>query len=262
MFFAPGGATEEAKLNPPSSLQAPDTGDLHVLAVGVEPDRAAKGKNDPYARDAAHIGKALAEAEGIYKQVHIRVIGASEATVPSVKEALDDLARDMAEEDLAFIHFSTHGDLEDDGRFYFSLAEPPESGPARASSLFCTDFSSMLAQMKGTVLVSIDACHAAAILPETLPPRVSYLVSCGRDESSYGGGPGMKRPHGYYIRAFLEALRGRADADGDGVITFGELIDYLPARATEMSPDQTAEWHINEDHLALPLARLLARRPH
>ena len=46
-----------------------------------------------------------------------------------------------------------------------------------------------------------------------------YEVS--REDARWGGG------HGVFTWALLDGLKGKADADGDGIVTVGELMDYV-----------------------------------
>ncbi|MBL9130329.1 MAG: hypothetical protein JNG86_03965 [Verrucomicrobiaceae bacterium] len=227
--------------------------DLHVLAIGVEPELAAKGKNDPYARDAGHIAQALKAAETLYSRVNLRVIGGAEARKAAVTAALDELANNMHANDVALIHFSTHGSIDAKGMFVITLAKPGPRTPAEGITR--REINSIVSRMRGTVLVTLDTCASAGVFPERAVPRASYLVACGAQESSYGDGDSRQRPHGHFITAFCEALRGRADADGNGQVSFGELADYLPGRTTEICSEQHAETQIKDAHRAVVLAK-------
>ena len=55
---------------------------------------------------------------------------------------------------------------------------------------------------------------------ETVPDQVSYYS------------PALK--HGVFTHALLEALDGKADANGDGIVTLAEVDAYVGARVAEL----------------------------
>lgn len=229
-------------------------GDLFVLCVGVEPQLSANGKNDPYARDAGHMAAALEAAKPLYRNVHSEVVNGPSATHAAVVRALSNLARSQRENDLAIVFFSTHGSWTAADGYTISLAkEGRKSGELKGDELL-----RILSSSRGRVIVLLDTCCAAGVLPRDKAslPRISFLTACKRDEGSSGGGPSKVKPHGCFVVAAVEALQGRADADRNGIVTFGELDGYVPSRAKELYNEQNAVARYRPADASLPLVKV------
>lgn len=230
---------------------------LHILSIGVEPLKSFHSANDPYAHDAGHMARVLLAARPLYKAVHSKVVRGRDATPENVKAALRELA-DMAKDpkDVVFVHFSTHGGWSARDGFAFSLIGTEDHKVWQ--DFRDTDALRPLATIKGRVLLTLDTCGAAGIIPKgsTATPRISYLTACGREESSVGEGRGIQKPHGVFVTAFCEALGGSADLNHDGTVTWGEVLAYLPERATAIAPEQHAVARTQPGAEAIPLAKL------
>lgn len=189
---------------------------LHVLSIGVEPKRSFHSSNDPYAHDAAHMARVLAAAKPFYKDVRARVVSGRDATPENVKAALREVAGAAKDpKDVVFVHFSTHGGWSTRDGFVFSLIGTEDHKVWQ--DFRDADALRSLATIKGRVLLTLDTCSAAGIIPRgnTATPRISYLAACGREESSVGEGKGIQRPHGIFVTAFCEAIGGLADLNHD-----------------------------------------------
>lgn len=230
-------------------------GRLLVLSVGVEPDLSAKGKNDPYANDAGHVAAAFEAARPLYKNVLPRVINGNDAIKANVQRAVQGLAASLREEDLGIVFFSCHGSWSAKDGYVISLAK---SGREH-TQLSGGELLDILGRSKGRVIVFVDTCCAAGLVPNM--PRMSYtnvsmITACKRDEGSSGSGPSIKKPHGCYVVALTEALKGFGDANSDGVVTLGEVQGYLPDRARELYNEQNAVSIIRQGAGAIPLTKV------
>lgn len=235
---------------------------LHILSIGVEPMRSFHSGNDPYAHDAGHMARVLEAARPFYKEVRSTVVSGRNATPENVKRALHDLA-DAAKDpkDVAFVHFSTHGGWSVREGFSFSLIGTEDHHVWQ--NFRDVDAMRTLARIQARVLLTLDTCCAAGIIPRgnTATPRISYLTACGREESSVGEGKGIKKPHGVFVTAFCEALGGLADINHDGIVTWGEVLKYLPERAYSIAPEQHAEARTQKGAEEIPLAKLAMAAP-
>ena len=213
---------------------------LYVLSVGVEPSLSAQGQRDWYARDAHYMAQALTSAAPNYETVHSRILAGNRATRDRVLDALKWVAAKVGKEDVAIVFFSAHGELDSSTRFHIQLAHSPNS-KLQKQVLRGAELRDALGKVNGRVIVLIDTCHAGA-LPAggKSTPSVSYLVACGARELSYGQWDDPERAHGYFVLAVSEGLRGAADTNGDGAVSFRELASFVPARATELCPRQHA----------------------
>ncbi len=73
-----------------------------------------------------------------------------------------------------------------------------------------------------------------------VPKSVALLQSCQPGRRSYeGGGPGAEEiKNGFFTLSLLEALdenESKADANGDGVLTFAETFEYVTRRTDELA---------------------------
>ena len=94
------------------------------------------------------------------------------------------------------------------------------------------------------VIVMADTCHSAGVtegvkgvkvgesfnryfeaLSRSRPGRVTFTSCEGYEVSmeskKWGGG------HGVFTWALLEAIGGKGDTDKDGIVTLGEMLDYV-----------------------------------
>ena len=74
------------------------------------------------------------------------------------------------------------------------------------------------------------------------PDSISLLQSCQPGRFSYEGGVGKARDvkNGFFTLSLLEALdqkNPKADANGDGVLTFSEMFQYVSARTNKLAFD-------------------------
>ncbi len=242
-----------------------DRGELYVLSVGVEPGLTASGKADPYAGDAWFVRQALAQAEPLYATTHSRVLAGSRATRAAVLDALAWLGTSVGERDVAILFFSAHGSVASPGMapkegYYLDLAGA--GGPEPDCVLWGSELNAALSRVQGRVVLFLDTCSAAAVIPADglSPRRLAVVASCGADECSGGQWERIDRPHGWFVIALCEALNGSADANGDGVVTLDERTSYVPARAKQFYDKQNAVVFLREPMPDLPLARMDRKR--
>lgn len=241
----------------PSTFAGEQNGDLYILSIGVEPTLTAKGSRDLYAQDAVYMQKALVAAEPLYDAVHSRILNGAKASRTKVMQGLAWLGDSMETDDLAVIFFSAHGDMDAKKGYFISLAQAI-NGNRDANSLWGTELNQALAKMQGKVIVLIDTCCAAGVATpsSTKQHRAAFVVACQQRESSYGQWKRPDRPHGYFVLAACEALSGLADKNTDGIVTFKELTEYLPDRASALHHKQNAVVINREGFDSIPLARV------
>ncbi len=122
--------------------------------------------------------------------------------------------------DLAVVYLTCHGGI-DAGKGWG--VETFDNG-----TLWGNEIKAELAKMPCPVLVFIETCASGGFVRSSpkdrpVPGNVSVLCACsGRQVTS-----------NELDIASLEALYGRADFDGDGFVTLGELVRYVPGRYKE-----------------------------
>ena len=203
-------------------------------------------------RDAKALAEFLRSPEGGSFE-HVLELVNEEATYAKLREALWNFLGKAIEEDLVLFYFSGHGSPDPHNRKNLYLMTHEADPDKMASTAFpMWDIETAISrQIKAErVIVITDACHGAGVtgsiglkglgkitnsVQDALLGLSKYtgkvcLVSCeAREESQesekWGGG------HGVFTHYLLRGLRGEADGKGagaeDGVVTLGELVDYV-----------------------------------
>jgi uncharacterized caspase-like protein len=150
---------------------------------------------------------------------------------------------------MAVILFSGHGTLIDN-RFYLLPHGVDASTPARlkSSAISAGDFQAEINKLAehGRVLVLLDACRSAAVSSDgaRLPPNADVLRAAMAQgnvtllTSSSANALSREDPawqNGAFTKVLLEALGRAADANNDGMISTGELTDYLARHLPDLT---------------------------
>jgi uncharacterized caspase-like protein len=245
------------------TLQPPSPGSnvrgrLFVLAVGV-----SKYKYSEYDLDYAHNdANALAEffrnQKGrIHSDVVVQVYTDKEANRDNLTKGLDWLKRSCSPADSAIVLFAGHG-IRGRRGLYFVTHEGDEQG----IHYTCLNWSDVAERLSKTtarqILLLSDCCHAGAFAKQQLATQeelareiadkkeVVFFASCRPNEVSVED---AKWKHGAFTYAFLEGLRGKADAGTlDGKITLEELYGYVRRRVGKLTGGRQTPEISNFDH--------------
>jgi hypothetical protein len=209
-------------------------------------------------------------AGGEVPESQIRLLLNEEATSAAIREALFVFLQQAEPEDLVTVYVASHGSPD----------------PARPSNLYILPYDTDVDALAATafpmwdvktalrrqiaserVVVIADACRSAGTLVDEAnpmgaafseffsPSRRMTLSAAGLNEVSYeddrwGGG------HGVFTYHLLEGLKGAADGNGDGVVSFREVAQYVSDRVGEDTDGgQNPEWSGLGD---VEMARVLA----
>ncbi|MBQ2789700.1 MAG: caspase family protein [Thermoguttaceae bacterium] len=162
--------------------------------------------------------------------------------------------------DLLFLHFSGHGFQADDVRFapLDAVATNNERVVEPETTVSLTELVERLEAAKATrKILVVDACRenptesrnaaatALALKNVDARPGVLVLQSCSAGELSRED---AKRGRGLFTGRLLEALAGKADADGDDAISALEVCRYasnetLAASRTQFNASQTPRFN-------------------
>lgn len=228
-------------------------GNLYVVSVGVEPKLTSKGKFDIYAQDAEFIASAMSAAKPLFGKVESTVINGKQATRKGVLSAIQKLKTQVREQDVVVIFFSTHGGIENPGVYTITLANGPQGSEQWITG---AELLSGISPLPGKVIVLLDTCCAAGAIPPRTTKNISYIAACRKDESSFGQSESKNRPHGYFVIAVCEAMKGMADQNKDGSITVGEIQAYIAKRATALCGEQHAVSRIPPSHTDIVLGEV------
>jgi WD40 repeat protein len=249
-------------------LPPPASGDLYVLAVGVNRFPLLRPNNesadlDFAARDANEVARFFA-ANGPrhFRNVHVRVLSDDTPEQPSrerIVKALDFLA-DAGARDTVLLFLASHGISDPRGNYYFVPADATTGDWMGASGgldevpslIHGSVFFDALRRAAGRRVLVVDTCHARGIesrldvhslVKRSASSILSLVVAAKANEKSQEYAPGR---HGLFTYAWLEALRGDADRNGDGLVTLVEAFDRaLPIVDKHRHPQlpQTPQLH-------------------
>lgn len=234
------------------------SGDFFILSAGVDTTSYATASRDCYAFDAQYIRQALASVDSLYNCVHSRVLMGENATKNSVLQGLGWLAKNVADDDIALLFISAHGQMDEQQGYQIYLFEP--SGSASQDTIMSgTELNTALSRISGKIIVLIDTCEAAGALADSSAnsDRAAFVLSCIDNQNSWGQHDRQDRPHGYYVIAVCEALLGLADTNGDREVRLHELAEYVKTRSELLSPKkQQAVLHLPDRCKSILLAKV------
>lgn len=223
-------------------------GTLHVLSFGVGSPMKGPPVDDLYGRDAVFVAEALKRTPCAWSRVETTAVSGLACTSERLREELDRLAKVATARDLVLVHASTHGTTE---KGLLRL----EGG---STVIDANKLAASLAALPCPSVVTIDACQAGGAVRSPLPKKSAWLLGCRETQSTSGQDDDPKVPHGFQVLALCEALRGDADADRDGIVTVGEVFEWVPGRATSLaqfSIFQESVVVLPPELAALPLTR-------
>lgn len=241
-----------------------DAIDRWALLVGIS-DYADPSLTLQYAaRDAQRLRDVLLQpTAGSFRADHVLVLTDADATFGRLNKALRTFLKRPAPDDLVLLFFACHGahDPERPGTLYLL---PHDADPADISgtALPMRDIDTALREtlVSQRVVVLMDSCHSGGVartlgglrsleaaaadfnryMGELSDTRggVSLLTSAMANESSVEGEQ-WGQGHGVFTHFLLEGLKGKADREPrDGVITVGELFDYVADQVKQATGDR------------------------
>lgn len=244
---APGGATTTA-------LASPRIGERWAVVVGIGDYASADIPDLQYASaDAQAFYDFLrSDAAGPFPQDHILFLKDGAATVDAVRQALFVFLQKAEWDDLVVIYFAGHGapDPNRPDNLYL-LPHDADLNALAATAFPMWDVKTALRRQIAAerVIVISDACHSGGTqegLDNPIngtfadlftPSRRLTLTAAGNSELSYedsrwGGG------HGVFTWNLLQGLKGAADANADGIVTFTEAADYATRHVQQDTQDR------------------------
>ena len=225
------------------ALVRPKIGKRWAVVIGVSDYADKRIQALQFADDDARAMHAFlrSPAGGAIPEDQIRLLVNERATAAAIREALFVFLQQASEEDYVVVYVAAHGvpDPKRAANLYI-LSYDTDLDAVAATAFPMWDFKTAVRRQIASerVVVIADACHSAGALIDDANPiagafadlfspsrRVTLSASdkneLSREGKEWGGG------HGVFTHALLEGLRGKADADGDGVITFVEAANYV-----------------------------------
>lgn len=202
-------------------------------------------------------------------------------TLEALDAAVHSAFSEADENDLSILYLCTHGVLtsSDDAQVYLLLGDGQSETPLNAQNLY-----ELISDIQGEKLLILDACHSGALIgrgsptsgtatpseptfitPFLMDSSIHVLASASGGESSwYYDSENLSTGALSYFASAVSSGLGlygmpEADADGDGVVTLGELHRHLRV-AVPSSSSQLLSSHA--DGLVLPTSqRAMLSRP-
>ncbi len=277
--------TEIAYLRVGGQGPAPEVRKRWAVVIGVS-RYAHGGEAFPQlqyaARDAEAFHKFLrSKQSGGFAPERTLLLLNERATTGEVRHALFEFLARADRDDLVVVFFSGHGMPQPGTDNFFMLCHDTHPDRLASTAFPMWDIDTALRRFVRArrVVVFADACHAGAMaapdgtrsaaqnpvhqylrqLALARPGRLIFTASEARELShegrQWGGG------HGVFTHFLLRGLGGEADADRDGVVSAGEVLEYVRrnvARETDgkQHPDPSGQFD-----RALPLAVVPGEKP-
>ena len=244
-------------MNDGHESKAPGYPGGHALVVGVANYIGAKPLPATILNDARAVAEILTSTDYCgYDPRNVTTLLDGEATLSALRRELDLLAKRVGPEDTAIMFFSGHGGLLGDPAAPTSALIPFDYAPRdpMSTSFDEAEFSAALARIRAQrLVVLIDACHSGGA--GTLKgPDIDF--ACGYTEkalSRLATGTGRViiassrvdefslvfngAQNSLFTQHLVDALRGAAHTQGDGVIRILDVFNYVGPKVRNDSND-------------------------
>jgi uncharacterized caspase-like protein len=226
-----------------------------ALLVGISQDHNLPQENWLQYPDAD--AKALAahlasRRGGAVPADQMQVMTNAQATTAAIRSALQTfLTIKPGKDDTVYVLIAGHGVVDDTGAYVLTYDSDPHN--LAGTALPMADLHSLVEQSltkTGHVIFLADVCRAATIAGQKTtavgdavkgigeaPGELLGLMAARPRELSMEG-PEFGGGHGAFSWSVLRALEGEADADHDGFVTIGELIDFVTTDVPKLTHDK------------------------
>lgn len=258
IFFAFSGLRAQQKgVIPLTEKTKNQSGSTYALIVGISDYQDPSINDLQFAdKDAEAFANYIRKTVALIEDDHVKLLINQNATMAQFAVQLDWLMENAKEDDIVYIYFSGHGDVEKKTLTqpgYLLCWDAPAkvylAGGALALPMFQDVISTLSTQNKSKVIVILDACRSGQlsgnkvggtyITGTNLAKQFSNeikILSCQPDEYSiegtqWGAGRGAFSYH------LTNGLYGFADQDNDHNISLYEIGRYLENKVpAEVAP--------------------------
>jgi Caspase domain/Domain of Unknown Function (DUF1080) len=229
---------------------------LYVLSIGINdyPDKRLKLDCAAlYARDLrqAFLTNSRRQFPG---GVVARLLLDAQATRANILEGLQWLASKAKGNDVAVLFYAGHGDSKIEGQF-FLVPVDANLRKLGATGISGESLRKALGELPCTTMLILDACDSGGFDPvkatktrktRALPTETDAMlrkmvndeglvVMCG---AAKGTEAAEENGHGFFTRAIIEGLSGKADVVKKGRVDLIDLQAYVINRVGELSADE------------------------
>jgi hypothetical protein len=219
---------------------------LYLLSIGTHTNLAYTAKD---ARDFADLFRNQDHRDGLFQQVTLETLTGYDAETQPMRRKIEELGARMQAgiirpKDLVVLFISSHGFIEENELRIQGDDYDPSARIATSIS-FENDVVKILDKMECKKLVFIDACHSGAGAKSnvasinleieklnSVQSGISTIVSSQKEEQSWED---AQWQNGAFTEAIISGLKeGKADSDGNFIITINEIYAYLKAEVPRM----------------------------
>jgi WD40 repeat protein len=250
---APASAALQPATTAKPSAQArpaPAGRTLYVLAIGIsEYERPAYRLGLP-AKDATDFVRVMSAQKTVYRDVTSRLLTNSRANRQAIRDGLKWLVEAVGPDDVGMLFLAGHGVNQDNGQYYFLNYEANHE-QLDETGLSEREIRDALREIRGRTLFFVDTCFAGNVIGDartssreisrmanTLASAengvVVFAASSGRQESEEKADWG----NGAFTKVLVEGLRGEADLNRTGRITFKGLDFYVSEEVRQLTQDR------------------------
>jgi metacaspase-1 len=195
--------------------------------------------------DARSVYDTLTDAKiGRFPQKNVTLLLGKDVTPGKIKAALYKL-RGVGKDDLVVIFYSGHGAKEGDEAFWVTQDADHKALPA--TSLTNSEIRKYLQRIPSQrMVVLLDCCYAASTTKKSLTdPKKLFGEFEGKGRATIAGSADNQealeyegKKAGVFTHYLVSGLRGAADTNSDGVVTFEEVWRYLGDNVRKASVKQ------------------------
>ena len=184
---------------------------------------------------------------GGFKPDNTKLLLDEQATANNIRSSLFTFLKKAEKDDLVIIYFAGHGAPEmgrPDNLYLITYDTDPNDLASTAFPMWDMETALKRYIVADRVLILADACHSGGVgqdfgtrsfgnanlinsylanLDKTKPGRAIMTAS----ETNQLSHEGEQWGHGVFTYYLLEALKGKADTDGDGIVTIAEAFKYV-----------------------------------
>ena len=218
-----------------------------AILVGVNSAKAKFAERDAQAL----YDVLLSSNAGNFAEQDIRLFTGAAATPAKLREAIETwLPSAAAESDRVLFYFAGEAAVCQ-GKTYLALKDLDPNRCDQTAYPFAALATVLSSQVKARwKAVFTDASHGASPTPETSNQAVNQQlgnlqngilsITASRRQESALEDPALGGGHGLFTYYLMEALKGQADRNQDGLITADELIEYVRSRVRDHAQQRSA----------------------
>ncbi|HWW77141.1 MAG TPA: caspase family protein, partial [Pyrinomonadaceae bacterium] len=175
-----------------------------------------------------------------FDDVKTAVLANDEVKRDDIIEKLDWLNKEASgSDDVRVVLISGHAGLTPGGYYFFSHTYRSDRNPEH-DNIAADTFWRLLSQNNTKLIFLVDTCRAGGAAPRDFIKNVtlSNAVFIGSSSADQPSKEDTEARHGYLTWAAIEGLGGKAEDDGDGLISDEELVFYVKKEVRRLTSRQ------------------------